>query len=299
MASFSLHVMSKLRRSCEIPQSLSKRAMVLAGLAASGALDRIGERLHIRRQGGFCGLDIYCLLAVLFADGASTGIRTFWETHWQHMKEIAALAGRKWLASPAAVSRALSAVENELLRPVAGELLTGPCDVLAVMRHPAALHRDRLGAGVHVFDIDPTVTTLRHRALPEDDDLPEPRRRSEDTGKPGTSGRKRGDLPFRRMTVQHAGAGIWLGAQLSKGSGDGLEELKAALEVVGVWCQRLGIALYQAVVRLDGESLGGSRRGGVDSVRAGFEAARKSLRRTQLGTGWTPLPRWASADRSR
>ena len=226
--------------------------MLLAGLASCGVLDRLGKLWHIRRQGGYSGPDVYCVLALLFADGASKGTRTLWDTLGRHSRELAALAARSHLASPASISRALSAVENELLRPIADELLSGLRDVLSVMRHPAAQHRDRLGVGVHVFDIDPTVTTLRHRALPFDDDLPGARRRSEDTARPGYSRRKRGDVQFRRTTVQHAGSGFWLGAQLSKGNGDGLVDLQAALATVATWCQRLGIAMLQAVVRLDG-----------------------------------------------
>jgi hypothetical protein len=41
--------------------------------------------------------------------------------------------------------------------------------------------------------------------LPTGGDLPEALRRSEDTAAIGYSGRKRGDVQFRRATLQHSG----------------------------------------------------------------------------------------------
>lgn len=65
-------------------------------------------------------------------------------------------------------------------KQAASWLLTKAPDVDELLRHPAVQ-----GNGCHVFDLDPTVRTLRHRALPVDDDLPETLRRSEETGAPG------------------------------------------------------------------------------------------------------------------
>ena len=94
-------------------------------------------------------------------------------------------------------------MEPEGVREVSGWLLAGVPEIDEVLEHPVVLTRDACGNGWHVLDLDPTVTTLRHRALPADDDLPEARRRSEETGAPGHSGRKRGDIVHRRVTVQH------------------------------------------------------------------------------------------------
>ena len=71
MPSLSLHLTPHPRRSANIPQSLTQRAMVLGGLASCGAIDRLGKRLQIRRQGGTRGLDVFCCLSLLFAGWAA------------------------------------------------------------------------------------------------------------------------------------------------------------------------------------------------------------------------------------
>ncbi|MBM4319842.1 MAG: hypothetical protein FJ125_07745, partial [Deltaproteobacteria bacterium] len=166
------------------------------------------DATRIRRQGGYCWFDIWLLLLIFFTTGAAQGVKGLWEELRPFGKRLAALAGRKRLASPSSVSRALDAAENELVRPVAGKLLLEVTECEKVLQHPASQTYDTLGRAWHVFDLDPTVTTLRQRALPEDEALPEPKRRACDTGAPGYSGRKRGDLQFRRVTVQHAGSVI-------------------------------------------------------------------------------------------
>jgi len=110
----------------------------------------------------------------------------------------------------------LNPVEPALIRESTSWLLTEAPDIDAVLRHPAVLTYDAQGRGWQVFDLDPTVRTLRHRALPVDDDLPEAMRRSEETGAPGYSGRKRGDIQFRRTDVQHSGSGMWVHAHLHR-----------------------------------------------------------------------------------
>jgi hypothetical protein len=237
-----------------IPDAFTESVVLLSRLRVSGLLAAIGERIRIWRQGGFPGLDIVVLLLVFFASGIKKGVKTVWDEELRkHHVQIAATAGRKKLTSPSAFSRALDAVEPGLIRPGAAWLLGECSGVDEVMKHPASGTWDVLGQRWDVFDLDPTVTTLRHRALPEDDDLPEPRRRSQDTGAPGYSGRKRGDLQFRRTTVQHAGASAWLHAHLSPGNGELLVDLGLALDTIVATCDRLSVARSRALVRMDGE----------------------------------------------
>src|SRR5690606_30261457 len=119
------------------------------------------------------------------------GFRTFWDKKLRFCaNKLAALAGRKRMATPASVSRALRNVETELLRPSSLWMLTVAPDVEDVLRHPAAFAYDALGNPWHLFDYDATVKALRHRALPTDESLPDPLRRSEETGAPGYPGRK-------------------------------------------------------------------------------------------------------------
>ncbi|MEZ4237926.1 MAG: hypothetical protein R3F59_17630 [Myxococcota bacterium] len=193
------------------------------------------------------------MLWLFLAAGATLGLRPFWSVVAPCKKELGALAGRRTLASPAAMSRALGAVEPERLRPVADWLLAELPGIDPVLRHPSVQTYDARGRGWHVFDVDPTVVTLHHRALPSGDGLPEPRRRSDDTGAPGYSGRKRGDIQFRQVPAMHAGAGLWVHAHLSPGNGGGVPDLELALDSIVATCRRLEHPLYRALVRLDGE----------------------------------------------
>ena len=236
-----------------LPDGLVEAATVLMELSQRGMVDVVGQRLQIRRQGGYCGLDVWLVLLVYFTMGAGLGFRGFWEVARRHSRQLAALARRRSLPSPASVSRALDAVEFTDVRSVGPWLLVGPSEIAPVLAHPTVQTYDARGEGWHVFDLDPTVTTLRHRALPAAEDLPEPSRRSRETGAPGYSGRKRGDIQFRRVTVQHAGSGAWIHAHLSKGNGDGVADFEPALRTVVDTCSELSHPLDRTVMRSDGE----------------------------------------------
>lgn len=254
MARSSIQVTYKSTDGERIPDALTEGATLLMDLGSRGRLDDIGQRVRIRRQGGYCGLDVWVLLFVFFTTGASQGVRTFWDKLRRHVLQLGALAGRRSLPAPASLSRALDVVELDLLRgEPARWLLTGSSDADVVLEHPAVQTYDACGDGWHVFDLDPTVTTLHHRALPNADELPEPRRRSEHTGAPGHSGRKRGDIQHRRVTVQHAGSGLWVHAHLSPGNGEGVADFERALDSIVATCARLEHPLSHAVVRMDGE----------------------------------------------
>ena len=240
--------------SSRIPDCFVEAASLFVHLQGSGLIAAIGERLRIRRQGGFPALDIVVLLLVYLSCGLGRGLRLVWDEHLRGCgRQLAALAGRSKLPSPAAVSRALDAVEPDLVRPGIRWLLGEGAGIDEVLRHPASSAWDTRGQPWHLFDLDPTVTTLRHRALPRDEELPAPRRRSADTGAAGYSGRKRGDIQFRRTTVQHAGSGAWVHSHLSAGNGDGVADLELGLDAVAETCDRLGVSRDRAMVRMDGE----------------------------------------------
>ena len=236
-----------------IPDMFTEAAVLLEAVRQRGVIATIGKVLHIRRQGGYSALDVWLLLLILFTTGATVGVKPLWEKLRPCARQLAALAGRSGLASPASVSRALEAVETALVRPVAFQLLVVLTDIGKVMRHPAAQTYDAQGRAWHVFDLDWTVTALRQRALPAHEDLPEPRRRAEHTGAPGYLGRKRGDLRFGRMTVEHAGSSGWVHEHLSPGNGEGVVELELALDSVVATCEHLEHPTSQALVRMDGE----------------------------------------------
>jgi hypothetical protein len=174
-----------------VPDCLLEGVAVLASLLGQEVLEDVGEKVQIRRQGGFCGLDVWLFLWLYFSSGLTCGLRKFWKVLGPVSRLVGPVMGRKKLPSPASVSRALDSVEHELLRPRASWLLAGVAGIDELLGHPVVQSYDANGEGWHVFDVDPTVTTLRHRALPSGEDLPAPRRRSEHTGAPGYSGRKR------------------------------------------------------------------------------------------------------------
>lgn len=236
-----------------VPDAFTESVALLLFLERTGLVAELGRRLRIRREGGYPGVDIALLLLVYFASGVKTGIRKAWEQLAPLSVAMAGLAGRKKLPSPAALSRGLSVVEPELVRPATAWLLGEFSGVDAVMKHPATATYDSCGDAWHLFDLDPTVTTLRHRALPVGEDLPEARRRSESTGRPGYPGRKRGDVQHRRVAVQHAGSAVWVHSHLSLGNGEGLADLGLALDAVVATVERLGVPREQTLVRTDGE----------------------------------------------
>lgn len=241
------------RETDRLPDWAASGFTLVRDLERRGVLEALSERVRIRREGGYAGIDIVLVLLYYFASGLDGGLRKFWEQASPHGVQLAAVAERRRLASPASVSRALEAVEFERVRPLATWFLAEAAGVDDVLRHPAVQHYDANGEGWHVFDFDPTVTTLRHRALPVGDDLPEARRRSAETAEAGYSGRKRGDVQFRRATIQHAGSGLWLGAELRPGNGERRVELRAALTTISSTCRRLGVPLGRALLRMDGE----------------------------------------------
>lgn len=239
--------------------------MVL-NIAQRGFIEELGERVRIRREGGYCGFDILLFLLFFFGARMGVGLKTFWLRARPYGKRLAALGERRSLASSASVSRALDKVDSERTQRIASWLLYDVAGIEEVLRHPAVQTIDTNGEGWHVFDFDPTVTTLRHRALPTGGDLPEALRRSEDTAAIGYSGRKRGDVQFRRATLQHSGSGTWLYARLFPGNGRRRVELRGALDAVQETCKRLTHPLDRTLLRGDGEY------GGVPELTACREA---------------------------
>jgi hypothetical protein len=254
MARPALKVTHKPIDTTRLPERLLQGAALIIDLTRRGLIDQLAERLHIRRQGGYCALGIVLYLLLYFAAGVGTGLRGFWKTTLKaHHKALAAIAGRASLPSPSSISRALGNVETDLIRPIAPWMLQELTQIDDLLRHPAVLTHDANGQGWHVIDYDPSNTVLRQRGLPHDDDLPEPLRRSADTAAPGHIGRKRGNMVFRKNVAQHAGAGAWLHLHLCPGNGDSTEDLRRALTTAGQTFERIGHPRAFTMFRFDGE----------------------------------------------
>lgn len=234
-----------------LPDWASKGVVVLAWLEGRGALDAIAERLRIQREGGYVGVDLVMFFVFFLLSGVKGGIKGFGEQARSYSAQLAAIGGRRRLPTPASVSRLLASTTMLQANAVQELLLLEVCEPTALLSHPTAMTRDGSGSAWHVFDLDPTVCVVRQRALPEDDDLPEARRRSAEM-RLGYSGRKRGDVQISRTTLQHAGSSLWMGIWSAPGNGEWREFSGAAVERVRVVCERLGHPADRALVRVDG-----------------------------------------------
>lgn len=253
MARRGVNVTFKKAPEDRVPDALAGGVAWMVDLARRNLLGPLGERVRIRREGGYSGFDVVLFLLLYFASKPRAGLRAFWEILRRHSRRLAGMAGRTQLPSPASISRALDRAEFDLVRPIGSWLLGPMSGIDAVLRHPSVCTYDARGEAWHIFDYDPTVHALRHRALPEGDDLPEARRRSEGMAAPGYSGRKRGDVIYRRGTLQHAGSGAWLNVHLSPGGSDRGAGLETALEATVQTCERIDHPVNRALMRLDGE----------------------------------------------
>jgi len=234
-----------------LPDFLTEGAILVENLEAHGCIRQIADRLRVRREGGYHGVDIVVFLIFLFAARLHVSIKDFGGMTHPHRRGLAALAARKMLPSPPSVSRLLASVEDDALGEFVPWLLLEGASAMDCLRHPAVMTRDCLGQSWHVFDLDPTVTVLRQRALPEGDDLPEPRRRAHEA-EAGYKGRKRGDVQLSRTTLQHAGSGLWLGIWTQPGNGAWRRSSAAAVQTVARTCAALGHSTERALIRVDG-----------------------------------------------
>lgn len=234
-----------------LPDWAAEGAVIVEWLDENGLLDGLGERLRIQREGGYVGLDLVLFLLFFFTAGVPGGLKGFNERAAPHRRQLAGLGDRRRFASRSSVSRVLGAVETRHGEELAEWLLFDGCGASSVMEHPSTKTLDTHGEAWQVFDLDPTTTVLRQRALPEGEDLPAPRRRSNEAA-PGYTGRKRGDVQLSRMTLQHAGSALWLGLWLAPGNGDWRRHSEAAVETVGAVCDKLHHARERALVRVDG-----------------------------------------------
>ena len=71
MARGSVEVTYKSADASRVPDNLTEGAVLLVDLRRRGTLDEVGERVRIRRQGGYGGLDVWVLLLIFFTTGAS------------------------------------------------------------------------------------------------------------------------------------------------------------------------------------------------------------------------------------
>ena len=125
-----------------IPDKLTEGVALLMKLQGSGKLDEVGERVRLRRQGGYCGLDVFLLLLLFYSASSTEGVRKLWEILGPRVKAVASVAKRRSLPSPSSLSRALGAAEFEHVREWASWLLAFIAGIDVVLRHPAVMSYD-------------------------------------------------------------------------------------------------------------------------------------------------------------
>ncbi len=235
-----------------LPEWANSGVVIIEWLRQQGLWEKATDRLRIQREGGYAGIDALVFFIYYFASGLRLGVKEFSDHAREFHKQLAAVGQRQRLPTQASISRILAAADTACACEFGSWLLQTAPGVTEVLRHPSVLTRDGVGEGWHVFDWDPTVTTLRHRALPVFDGMPEGRRRSEALAKPGYPGRKRGDVQFSRATLQHAGSGLWLGIEMSPGNGTLRGAFQSALRQVVAACEQAEVPMNRTILRADG-----------------------------------------------
>jgi len=256
-------------RSCDsneypLTPGFTEFAILIRWLAKHGVLEEIKNRFQLNRLTGYVGIDLMLvLLGYLCASDKSMGIRGFCEeTRAKYGKcysRVAALAGRNSWPTQASVSRMYNAIEAEESYEFIMWLLTESGDARALWQHDSAVDRDCLGKAWHVFSYDPTISTLRRRCLPKEDNLPEARRRAAGFAKPGYPGRKRGEIQISRGTLQHRGTGLFHMITMTSGNADIGEDLNKVVVHLRNWAPRVDVSIDHCIVVVDGEGGGWSQ----------------------------------------
>jgi hypothetical protein len=232
MPARSLTVTTRKRSTGRLPEWATRYVVLVESLRAQGVLQAISERLRVARRDGYSGLDIFLFLLLYFASSCRCGVRSFSDRCRPYARELAVVAGRHSWPTQSSVSRFLSDLDPEQVGAFGDWLLGAGCRASVLEQSAVIVHRDACGNAWQVFDYDPTVETLRQRALPESDQEPAPQRRSAKLAAPGYPGRKRGEVQISRATLQHAGSGLWLSIRVGPGNGEHRRHHQAAIAAI-------------------------------------------------------------------
>ena len=236
-----------------LPDWASEGAVLARKLVESERWKAMTQWLRVYRHVGYTATDVAAVFLLYFASGLKCGLKKFGEKSSPWRKQLAALVGRRKLPTPSSVSRLLGSATEKEVRPAGPRLLLEAPAAAALLKHPASGIRDAFGVRWDVFDSDATIQGIRERALPESEELPEPKRRvGPDLARPGYMGRKRGELRCSRGTLQHAGTGLWVGLALSAERADTAAVLPALLPSLDLACEMGRLARERTIVRADG-----------------------------------------------
>jgi hypothetical protein len=214
-------LLRELERPVELPPEFNEFVLMVDVLRESGVWEWMQSVVLSRRAGSYELCDLVLFLCCFFASSTrGESIADFTERTSSFGPELAAVGGRERWITQGSVSRALSAVDVPLAQAVSQHLLT--VTNRSIVDSPLCMtggHRDGEGEHWWVGHWDTKVTTMRKRALPEGDDLPQPFRRVDDLGIPGYPGRKRGELQFSRSVLQGSTSATWVNLDIEPGNG--------------------------------------------------------------------------------
>lgn len=257
MSQHQRSVSSHTKDESRLPDWASTFAFVADGLYESGFLDQLSRRIRVQREGGYTTVDVVLFLLAYFTAELRGGFREFSASCVPYTKQMGAMGGRKRLPTQASVSRYLKAVPDECCSDVdtMSWLLVEATGATEVINRPEMATFDTKGGQWHCFDVDGTLTMLRHRALPvmESMLMPDANRRAEpEFASPGYSGRKRGEVQLCRLLVQHAGSGVWVALACHPGSDDLAASVALASESVERVTDLTEIRKERCILRFDG-----------------------------------------------
>ena len=221
-------------------------------ICTSSVIQRWESTIRLERHSGYSSRDVLAFFVAYYCSGFKRGIKHFAHKTRHYGPQLAAIAGRARWPTQASISRSLSSITSSQAEACVQLLLGKYSNSHLLSQHESTVYRDNTGEAWHVFHFDNTVTTLRQRSLPEGEDMPPAKRRSEELARSGYPGRKRGEVQFSRGMLQHSGTGQWLHMTLAEGNGALKEELSQSYEAIEGFCSIHNLSPERCIVLTDG-----------------------------------------------
>lgn len=263
--------MSQKPPSAELPEQFTEAA-ALYEILSEEWIDDVSRTAVVNRKSGF-QLPTMLLFFFAYFTSETTSLKKLSNTLRRRSNRLLAVfAGFDTFPTQSSVSRFLKRVWHERLEGlVTWILMTSHRSARVLLRHPICGCLDTFGGVWQLFDLDPSVTGLRHRHLGEDSSFPPAIRNTTNFAAPGYPGRKRADVIVRRTLLQHVGSSLWVGSWIRQGGGGTRETFEAAINAVVECCEFADFDPARAILRVDGEG------GGVPYLTAYREAGIRYL----------------------
>ena len=251
----------------QLPERLQEAAVLYRELGTEW-FDSLSRNAPVLRKNGYQLPTLMLFFLALFSGEFRPSIKHVCETLARPKNRLlAAVGGFKRFPTQASVSRFLKQTCLARLEEKMSWMLVFSHEAMRqLLNHAGCASLDSFGEPWQLFDLDPTATVLRQRALAEHEELPPPQRTNEALAAPGYGGRKRGDVLFRRTVLQHSGSSVWLGSWLRRGGQGSRETFAAAIDTVVACCRFANFDSSRAILRVDGEG------GNVPTISACIKA---------------------------